>query len=545
MAEQKNHRITTEVTQVEASHKIASEQLADAVDVEANDTKGQHEPLYSTFPKSQKITILIIGTLAGLISPLTGSIYLPAMNSIATELGVEISLINMTITTYQVFQGLAPSFIASLADSRGRRPAYLLAFIVYVVANLGLALQNSYTALLILRCLQSIGSSATIALGSAVVADIVTRAERGVWIGYAGLGTSLGPALGPIIGGFLDEYFGWHSIFWFLLVLGGILLVIIFAFMPETGRTVVGNASVKPLRWNLSLLQWLRLRNGRHFNATENIEEDRSTIGRPKRRVYPISALRILLELEGGITLGFGAIFYAGYFMVMTTLSEQLSSRFGFSPAKIGFCYLPLGFGSLCSRWTAGRLFDWNFRRYARLLGVPLDLSRQQQLEVFPIERIRLEVCIPMIYISCGTVLAYAWAMQLHASLARIEVALFFLGLFFTGAQQGLNMLIVDTHADTPATATAANNLFRGLLSSGGAAVAPILIGKIGIGLTGILISGMWIAFSPCLWAVLVYGKKWRDDMENERKESLTPTTPTTPTTPLLVVNQRNFGTCM
>ncbi|KAJ3987623.1 major facilitator superfamily domain-containing protein [Lentinula detonsa] len=479
------------------------------------------EPLYSTFPKSQKFLILIVGSFAGLVSPLTGSIYLPALNSIAADLGVRTSLVNLTITTYQIFQGLAPSFLASLADTRGRRPTYLIAFSIYIIANLALALQHNYVALMVLRCMQSAGSSATIALGSAVVADIATRAERGSWVGYAGLGISLGPALGPTIGGLLDQYLGWRSIFWFLLILGSVLMVIILTFMPETGRAVVGNGSVKPARWNLSLAQWLRVRHGHHFNGTESVEEDRSTISKPKQRLNPFSALRILLEPEGGITLGFGAIFFAGYFMVLTTLSEQLAARFGFSSAIVGLCYLPLGFGSLCSRWTAGKLFDWNFRRHARLRGIPLDLSRQQKLEVFPIERIRLEICIPMIYISCGTVLGYAWAMQTNASLAGIEVSLFFLGLFISGAQQGLNTLVVDTHADTPATATAANNLFRCLMSSGGVAVAPFMIEKVGIGLMGVFISGVWLAFSPCLWAVLLYGKRWRESakIQQDKKD--------------------------
>ncbi|KAJ3760839.1 major facilitator superfamily domain-containing protein [Lentinula raphanica] len=479
------------------------------------------EPLYSTFPKSQKILILIVGSFAGLVSPLTGSIYLPALNSIASDLGVRTSLVNLTITTYQIFQGLAPSFLASLADTRGRRPTYLIAFSIYIIANLALALQHNYVALLILRCLQSTGSSATIALGSAVVADIVTRAERGSWVGYAGLGISLGPALGPTIGGLLNQYLGWRSIFWFLLILGSVLLAIIYSLMPETGRAVVGNGSVKPSRWYLSLAQWLRIRRGHHFNGTEYIVEDRSTITKPKGRVNPLSSLRILLEPEGGITLGFGALMFAGYFMVLTTLSEELTARFGFSSAIVGLCYLPLGFGSLCSRWTAGLLFDWNFRRHARLLGVPLDVSRQQKLEVFPIERIRLEICIPMVYISCGTVLGYAWAMQTNASLAGIEVSLFFLGLFYSGALQGLNTLIVDTHADTPATATAANNLFRCLTSAGGTAVAPFMIERIGIGLMGVFISGVWLVFSPCLWAVLLFGKKWREKArtKQERKD--------------------------
>lgn len=473
------------------------------------------EAIYSVIPKKQKVIIILLVSVSGLLSPLTGSIYLPALNKIAEDLNVTTSLVNLSITTYQIFQGIAPSFIGTLSDVKGRRPAYIVTFSIYLVANLALALQNSYPALMVLRCLQSAGSSATIALGSATVADMVTRAERGSWLGYTTLGISLGPALGPVIGGLLNEYLDWHWIFWFLLIFSAVITVLMITILPETGRAVVGNNSIRPPKWNLSVLQWWRLRQGKPMNGgAQDYAEDRSTIAKPRKRPNPLSSLLILREREGGITLGFGGIFFAGYFMVLTTLSEQLTSRFGFSSAITGVCYLPLAIGSLLSRFVAGQLFDMNFRRHARLLGLPLDVSRQQKIEVFPIERIRLEVCIPLVYISCGTVLAYAWTMESHSSLAGIEVSLFFLGLFFSGAQQGFNTLVVDTHSDIPATATAANNLFRCLISAGAVAIAPFLIEKIGIGFTGVFISGVWLCFSPLLWLVLLRGKKWREDLK-------------------------------
>lgn len=480
------------------------------------------EPPYSVFPKKQRVAIILVVAFSGLFSPLTSAIYLPALNDIATDLGVKTSLVNLTITTYQIFQGLAPSFIGSLSDVRGRRVAYVTSFSIYIVANLALALQNSYAALMVLRCLQSAGSSATIALGSATVADLVTRAERGTWLGYTTLTISLGPALGPVIGGLLNQYLGWHSIFWFLLIFSGIVTLVMVIILPETGRAVVGNGSVRPKKWNLSVLQLWRIRKGEPLNGGQDFPEEPSTIQKPKKRPNPLSSLLILFEKEGGITLGFGAVFFAGYFMVMTTLSEQLTARFGFSSVITGLCYLPLGFGSLISRWSAGKLFDLNFRRHARLLGQPLDLSRQQTIDIFPIERIRLEVCLPMVYISCGTVLAYAWTMETNSSLAGIEVSLFFMGLFFSGVQQGLNTLVIDTHQDIPATATAANNLFRCLVSAAGTAIAPYMIEKIGIGYTGVFISGVWLCFSPCLWLVMMKGKRWREEekVKQQKKEA-------------------------
>lgn len=517
--------VTTKATESKAREQnTMNEVFVDTIPSKSEDEQPEAdlEPVYSVIPRRQKIIIILVVATSGLLSPLTGSIYLPAMNSIASDLKVKPSLINLSITTYQIFQGLAPSFIGSLSDVKGRRIAYITSLSIYLVANLALALQDSYPALMVLRCLQSAGSSATIALASATVSDLCTRAERGTWLGYTTLGVSLGPALGPVIGGLLSEYLEWHAIFWFLLIFGGIVTIIMVVMLPETGRSVVGNGSVPPKRSNRSVMQWYRMRNGRPINGGEFYPEDASSIQLPRRRPNPLSSLLILLEPEGGITLGFGALFFAGYFMVMTTLSEQLNTRFGFSAAVTGLCYLPLAFGSMISRWSAGKLFDYNFRRHARLLGQSLDLTRQQAIETFPIERIRLEVCLPMVYISCGTVLAYAWTMETDSSLAGIEVTLFFMGLFFSGVQQGLNTLIVDTHPDTPATATAANNLFRCLLSAGGTAVAPFMIEKIGLGFMGVFISGVWLCFSPCLWLVMLRGKKWRENEKarQEKKEA-------------------------
>jgi MFS family permease len=146
--------------------------------------------------------------------------------------------------------------ISGLAESAGRRPAYFgqyatplihseyskstneypeVCLSIYLVACVGLALQRSYPVLLVLRCIQSCGSSATLALSSAVVSDIATPAERGRYIGYVMGGTLLGPAVGPILGGILVQFLGWTSIFWFLTILAGLFLLIFGMFFPETG----------------------------------------------------------------------------------------------------------------------------------------------------------------------------------------------------------------------------------------------------------------------------------------------------------------------
>ena len=79
-----------------------------------------------------------------------------------------------------------------------------------MIANIGLAAQNTYAGLLILRMLQSTGSSGTVALANALVSDLVTSAQRGSYISYVSMTAMVGPSFGPVIGGLLDEYLRWR-----------------------------------------------------------------------------------------------------------------------------------------------------------------------------------------------------------------------------------------------------------------------------------------------------------------------------------------------
>lgn len=55
--------------------------------------------------------------------------------------------------------------IAEFSEKAGRRPAYIVCFVISIAANLGLSLQNDYYALLFLRILQSAGSCGTLSQG--------------------------------------------------------------------------------------------------------------------------------------------------------------------------------------------------------------------------------------------------------------------------------------------------------------------------------------------------------------------------------------------
>ncbi|PYH95649.1 MFS general substrate transporter [Aspergillus ellipticus CBS 707.79] len=459
-------------------------------------------PPYTLLTEKQKIFTIAMASIVGFLAPVSANIYYPAINQLSKDLHVSNSQINLTITTFMIFQGVAPLVTGSVSDYYGRRPTMLVCLISYMAVNIGLSLQDNYIALIVLRTFQSCGSSAISVVGMAVTADVITRGERGKYMIYSSLGTTMGPALGPIIGGILAQFLGWRSIFWFLTIFAGAMIIIILICFPETCRAVVGNGSKPPPKWNRPAIPLLK-------PTTSDATNDSTPTTKPKRPT-PLDSILVALEKETGALIAFTALLYCGYVAVLSSLPSQLEAKYGYNSLQVGLCYIPYGVGSLTSRWTIGRFVDWNFRRHGRRQGFEVVRNRQVDLTDFPVERARLEITLPTVYLGCLFIIGYGWVMNYNISVAGPLVMLFFVAHTISGATSTLITLLIDCHVQRPATATASNTMFRCFLGAGAVAAAVPVIDAIGMGWTATLISVMWVVCSVLLWGILLWGHEYR-----------------------------------
>ncbi|KAK3066789.1 hypothetical protein LTR53_016714 [Teratosphaeriaceae sp. CCFEE 6253] len=343
---------------------------------------------YSVFTTAQKRAIIVTASFAAWFSPMSGSIYYPALNQIAADLHVTSSKVNITVTTYLILQGLAPMMIAGFSDKAGRRPAYIICFTIYIIANLALALQDSYIALLLLRMLQSAGSSGTVALAQGLVGDCVTSAERGQYVAWASAGTVLGPTLSPILGGLLSQYCGWHwfahipfsshiypaltgsqgmtyapnlvEIFWFLLILSVVFFVPIAFFLPETCRRIVGDGSVPPPWTSANLTDAIRFKN--RAKRGIQIDEEKAAGLRKNHGLVipnPMGTLIVLADFESALILLATGVGIACFYAISAGASKNFAELYGFDDLYISLMFLPIGVGSIISVFTTGMLVDW------------------------------------------------------------------------------------------------------------------------------------------------------------------------------------------
>jgi MFS family permease len=317
----------------------------------------------------------------------------------------------------------------------------------------------------------------------------------------------------------LAQYLGWRSI-WFLAIFAGVLLVLFSFLFPETCRAVVGNGSIPARGINQSILGYLQ--ECKHRAASSSCEAELEAT-RPSEKPRfefpnPLKTLRILGEKESCIILLYNGLFFTGMMMVSTSIPDLLKNAYHLDELKIGLCYIAIGTGCLISSLTAGHVVDWNFRRHAALNNITITPGKQQDIHNFPIEKARLQVVAPGHVIGTIGLILFGWCVHYKVHLAGTEIALFVIGFGVTTAFSITNTLLIDLHRHQPATATAAVNFARCLMSAGGCAAIIPMCKAINPGWAFTLIALVYVVLIGVVFWVMKCGMEWRRETEKKKK---------------------------
>jgi MFS family permease len=363
---------------------------------------------------------------------------------------------------------------------------------------------------------------------NAVIADISPPAERGSYMGFVFAGSLLGQPTGLILGGVLSHFYGWRAVFWLLFVLAGLFFVPYIGFMPETCRKIVGNGSVRPATWwNLpvvDMLQHRRVTAGTFDEATGSFAGGKASGATTSpfstlKALNPLTTVIILAEKSaGGIILCTGLL-YAGLAAVTVGLPFYFKESHDLNDLEIGLAFLPIGFGSCVAAISTGALADWNYKRHAHRLGLPTHQGAQQDMSVFPIEAARLQIALPLVVVGIVAMIIYGWVLQVRAPIALPLAVNCVLAFIVTGAFSIMSTLLIDLNADRPATATAANNLFRSLLGAGVTMALIPMWDVFGIGWTFMIFAATWVLVAAVMLVLMRRGLMWRRTQQEAKME--------------------------
>ena len=310
-------------------------------------------PRYSVFTYRQKRILAVLMGLAMMFAPLTANIYLPCLPALKDHFKISPFLLDIVITSGTIFQGAGPAIFGELSDKVGRRPVFLFCFLMYVAASMGIALQDNYFALLVLKMFQGLGSTATSAVGYGVIADIASPAERGAIIGPALVVADMGLVLAPLIGGPLGQRYSTTWVSLFLTILGASFFLLLAVFLPETGRNLVGNGSIDAGDWNKPLSRCLI--PPVKTVPREKVERTQSI---PRRIIElipnPFRSWRLFFSKDIGMVLLLAGVFDMSLTMVLVSLPTLFAEQYGLDQISMALCYIMPSMGLIAGGYFNG-----------------------------------------------------------------------------------------------------------------------------------------------------------------------------------------------
>ncbi len=172
--------------------------------------------------------------LLGMLGPFSIDTYLPAFAGIARALQASPLQMQQTLSAYLFGFAFMNLFHGALSDSFGRRPVVLWGVAMFTLASAGCALSQTIGQLVFFRGLQGLSAGAGIVISRAVIRDMFPPEQAQKVMSQVTIYFGVAPAIAPVIGGWLFVHADWHSIFWFLTGVGGLLWAANYRLLPET-----------------------------------------------------------------------------------------------------------------------------------------------------------------------------------------------------------------------------------------------------------------------------------------------------------------------
>ncbi|HEX2920423.1 MAG TPA: MFS transporter [Bacteroidales bacterium] len=174
-----------------------------------------------------KGSVLLVATFAAFLTPFLGSAINLALPAIGKDMNASAISLSWVVSSFILSSAVFLLPFGHLADIKGRKKIFSLGILLFTVTTFFIAFSGSITSLLILRIIQGLSSAMIFGTSLAIITSVFPAGERGRAMGINITAVYLGLSLGPVIGGLMTQYFGWRSIFVFLVPFGIISLVLI------------------------------------------------------------------------------------------------------------------------------------------------------------------------------------------------------------------------------------------------------------------------------------------------------------------------------
>ncbi|MFC0187180.1 MFS transporter [Fictibacillus aquaticus] len=155
------------------------------------------------------------------------------LNNIADSLNYSISNIGILVTAFAVAFAIGTPILTAALSRFSKYPILLIVMLIFIAGNIGSALSDNFTMLLLSRILTAIVTGVLIAMAMTVASIKIPSEKVGKAISIIFSGFTVAAVLGVPIGTYIGENNGWKMTFWSVAILGIILLVISIYTIPK------------------------------------------------------------------------------------------------------------------------------------------------------------------------------------------------------------------------------------------------------------------------------------------------------------------------
>jgi len=268
--------------------------------------------------RAPRWALAVLLAMLGMLGPFSIDTYIPAFSGIARSLGATPVQMQQTLSAYLFGFAFMSLFHGAISDSVGRRPVVLWGLAAFTLASMGCALSQSIGQLVFFRAVQGLTTGAGIVVSRAVVRDMFAPAQAQKVMSQITIFFGVAPALAPMMGGLLFAKAGWHSVFWFLTVVGVLLWTANYRLLPET----LHHTQRQPLKLSNLLQGYWKLGRDPRF---------------------------LLLALASGIP-------FNGMFLYVLSAPAFLGDILALAPTQFFWFFVLTIAGIMVGAWVSGRM---------------------------------------------------------------------------------------------------------------------------------------------------------------------------------------------
>jgi len=318
------------------------------------------------YEKKWKIFFLVATSI--FMSTLDSSIVNVALPYMMQDLQTDMQSIQWVVLIYLVTVSSLLLTFGRLSDIKGRKPVYVLGFVIFVVGSLLCGMARTPQTLIISRAVQGCGASMLMACSPALIVDVFPVEERGKALGYIGAVVAAGLTTGPVVGGILLEYFSWRFIFYINIPIG-IVAAIGGYFVLKGIPTARGSYEPMDKRGSILLIiilssliifltqfsKWGMVSIPSLSFAGLCLLASIAFVLNEARSDYPLFLLKIKLFVFPVMS---SAILFAALFVIVFMLPFYLTYPCGFGASKTGLIMIVLFLFLLVVSPVSGILYD-------------------------------------------------------------------------------------------------------------------------------------------------------------------------------------------